>query len=72
MARFPSASARPYSPIEYQIQAREASDHRRYQELYGVDYHDRDRYDLVMDTDRRPPEDVAREIIAHARAHFAR
>jgi cytidylate kinase len=55
-----------------EIQAREASDRRRYQELYGVDYHDRDRYDLVMDTDRRPPEDVAREIIAHARARFAR
>src|SRR5262249_31965618 len=33
-----------------EIQAREASDHRRYLDLYGVDYHDTTRYDLVMET----------------------
>jgi len=54
-----------------EIQAREASDRQRYQALYGVDYHEHDRYDLVMDTDARTPEDVAAAIVARARAHFA-
>lgn len=50
-----------------QIQAREASDARRYREIYGVDYHDRRRYDLVIATDGRRPDDVAAEIVARAR-----
>jgi predicted cytidylate kinase len=55
-----------------EIQAREASDHRRYLDLYGVDYHDLTRYDLVMETDRRTPEEVAAAIVAQARVRFAR
>ena len=39
-----------------EIQVREASDARRYRDIYGVDYHDRDRYDLVLATDGRTPE----------------
>jgi predicted cytidylate kinase len=54
-----------------EIQMRETSDHRRYLDLYGVDYHDRSRYDLVMETDRRTPEDLARAIVDEARARFA-
>ncbi len=54
-----------------EIQAREASDRRRYLDLYGVDYHDRERYDLVMETDRRTPEEVAEAIVEQARARFA-
>ena len=50
-----------------EIQAREASDARRYREIYGVDYHDPARYDLVLATDGRAPDDVAAEIVAHAR-----
>src|SRR5438094_281448 len=50
-----------------QIQAREASDARRYREIYGVDYHDPQRYDLVLYTDGRTPEELAAEIVAHAR-----
>src|SRR5262245_9678288 len=53
-----------------EIQAREASDRSRYRDLYGVDYHEHSRYDLVMDTDRRTPEEVAREIVARARVRF--
>jgi len=55
-----------------EIQAREASDRQRYRTIYGVDYHDHSRYDLVMDTDRRTPEALAREIVARARARFRR
>jgi len=55
-----------------QIQAREASDRRRYLEIYGVDYHDRSRYDLVMETDGRAPEEVAAVIAERARARFGR
>jgi cytidylate kinase len=54
----------------HDIQAREASDRRRYREIYGVDYHDRSRYDLVMDTDRRTPDDLARAIVREARVRF--
>lgn len=54
-----------------EIQVREASDHRRYLDLYGVDYHDLTRYDLVMETDRRTPGEVAKAIVEWARARFA-
>jgi cytidylate kinase len=49
-----------------EIQTREESDARRYREIYGFDYHDPARYDLVLDTDGRDPEEVAREIVACA------
>jgi cytidylate kinase len=51
-----------------EIQAREDSDARRYREIYGFDYHDRGRYDLVLDTDGHTPEELARRIVAHARS----
>jgi predicted cytidylate kinase len=51
-----------------QIQAREASDARRYREIYGVDYHDPGRYDLVLHTDGCSPEELASAIVARARA----
>jgi cytidylate kinase len=50
-----------------EIQAREASDARRYQQIYHVDYHDRRRYDRVIETAERTPEEVARLIVAEAR-----
>lgn len=54
-----------------EIRAREASDRHRYQEIYGVDYHDRSRYDAVISTDTRTPEDLAAEIVRRARTFFA-
>jgi cytidylate kinase len=54
----------------HEIQARETSDWRRYRDIYGVDYHDRSRYDVVVETDRRTPEDLAREIVSRARVRF--
>jgi cytidylate kinase len=53
-----------------EIQEREASDRRRYLALYGVDYHDRGRYDLVMGTDHQTPGELARAIVHHSRARF--
>jgi len=53
-----------------ETQAREASDARRYRQIYGFDYHDLGRYDLVLSTDRRSPEELAREIVSAARARF--
>ena len=50
-----------------QIQAREASDARRYRAIYGFDYHDPSRYDLVLATDGRTPEELAAAIVARAR-----
>ena len=54
-----------------EMQAREESDRRRYLGIYGVDYHDHARYDLVMDTEGRSPAEIADAIVAHARARFA-
>lgn len=51
---------------------RESSDARRYQEIYGVDYHDPARYDLVIATDDRTPEEVAEEIVAAAERRFGK
>jgi len=53
-----------------EIQDREASDRRRYLALYGVDYHDRGRYDLVMASDHQTPGELARAIVHHGRARF--
>lgn len=53
-----------------ELRHREASDRRRYLDLYGVDYHDRSRYDLVMATDDRSPEAIADEIVRAARRRF--
>jgi cytidylate kinase len=50
-----------------EIQVREASDARRYREIYGVDYHDPERYDLVLETDGATPEELAAAIVARAR-----
>lgn len=50
-----------------EIQAREESDARRYQEIYRVDYHDRSRYDRVIETGTRTPEEIAAEIVDEAR-----
>jgi predicted cytidylate kinase len=50
-----------------QIQAREASDARRYREIYGVDYHDPARYDVVLHTDGLSAEEIATEIVRRAR-----
>ncbi|HXJ37182.1 MAG TPA: cytidylate kinase family protein [Candidatus Eisenbacteria bacterium] len=55
-----------------EIQARETSDRRRYRDIYGVDYHDHSRYDLVMDTALRTPEDLAGDIVTRARVAFTR
>jgi predicted cytidylate kinase len=50
-----------------QIQAREASDARRYREIYGVDYHDPARYDVVLHTDGLSAEEIAAAIVRRAR-----
>ena len=50
-----------------QIQAREASDARRYREIYGYDYHDPARHDLVLHTDGRSPAELAAAIVECAR-----
>ncbi|HWQ99821.1 MAG TPA: cytidylate kinase family protein [Candidatus Methylomirabilis sp.] len=46
------------------IAERTASDVRRYEKYYGVDYRDPKQYDLILDTtDMKSPEETADEII---------
>lgn len=47
-------------------QAREASEARRYQLLYGISIADRSIYDLVIDTTDLAPDAIAKSIVAAA------
>jgi len=50
--------------------ARQESDTRRYREIYGFDLSDTSIYDVVLCTDDRTPEDLARRLVAEARRRF--
>ena len=45
------------------IRAREDSESKRYSSYYGFDCYDKSRYDLVIDTSDKEPEEVRDEII---------
>ena len=45
------------------IENRIASDSRRYQKYYGVDFLDRTNYDLVIDTSSMTPESIVERVI---------
>ncbi len=49
-----------------ETQEREASEVKRYEELYGVDPYDEDLYDLVVDTENLTPEEVAERVLQAA------
>jgi len=46
------------------IAARMASDQRRYQKYYGVDFLDRRNYNVVIDTTNLTPAEIASEILS--------
>ena len=50
--------------------ARQTSDAKRYQEIYGFDLADISIYDLVLDTDARTPDDLAAQILEAVRHRF--
>jgi cytidylate kinase len=50
--------------------ARQSSDAKRYKEIYGFDLEDTSLYDLVIETDREPPEAVAARILDVVRERF--
>lgn len=45
------------------LKERDASDKKRYKDLYGINYSDRKMYDLVIDTTETKAEEIVREII---------
>ena len=45
------------------IKNRRASEIKRYQEYYNVNYYDKNNYDLVVDTTEIPATEVAEKII---------
>ncbi len=58
---------RPYASVQEvkdAIETRVASDSRRYQKYYGVDYLNRDNYDLLIDTTNKRPEEILSLILA--------
>ena len=51
--------------VRAELDARTASDKRRYQEFYGVDYLDPSHYDLIVDTTNlKSAEETAEKILA--------
>lgn len=62
-------SANEYIPEDHQeyveeLQQRLDSETRRYESLYGIDPYDTSNYDLVIDTDKYPVEQVIDQIMA--------
>ncbi len=55
-----------------ETQQRESSDARRYQKIYGYDYHETRHQDLVLRTEGHTPEELAREIVRQARERFSK
>src|SRR3989344_2435450 len=47
--------------------ARVESDEKRYKKYYGIDYTDAKQYDLVIDTTKSTPEEIADKIISEIR-----
>jgi CMP/dCMP kinase len=60
------ASEQSYNSIE-EVQeantARLASDMKRYQQYYGINYLEKDHYDLVIDTTHKTPEEILKIIL---------
>ncbi|MBI2473685.1 hypothetical protein HYV70_03990 [Candidatus Uhrbacteria bacterium] len=57
---------KPYSSVEEVAQAiakRLASDQKRYQQYYFIDYLDKKNYDLVIDTTDKTPEETVELIL---------
>ena len=57
---------KPYTSVEevkQRIADRLASDQRRYQKYYGINYLDRSNYDLVLDTTSGTPEKIVQTIL---------
>jgi cytidylate kinase len=50
--------------------ARADLEHARYRAVYEIDLSDRSAYDLVLDSTKAPPADLAAAIAAEARARF--
>jgi CMP/dCMP kinase len=50
--------------------ARQSSDAKRYQEIYGFDLNDTSIYDIVLETDAQTPEAIASRILQSVRERF--
>ncbi len=45
------------------IKTRINSEDRRYKDYYGIHYHDKDNYDIVIDTTEQKPEEIVEKIL---------
>jgi cytidylate kinase len=62
-ARVAARDAIPEADAWREIQAREASERRRYRELYRIDVTDLGRYHLILDTARWTPEEIVQALV---------
>ncbi|MCK6554607.1 AAA family ATPase [Candidatus Binatia bacterium] len=53
-----------------QNRARQASDAGRYRDIYGFDLGDTSIYDIVLDTDRATPDELAEHVLAAVRERY--
>jgi predicted cytidylate kinase len=47
----------------HRIQEREASERKRYEDIYGIKFDDEDIYDLVIDSSKLSPEEIVKTIL---------
>ncbi len=66
-ARIAQREGKPLPKALRETEARDQRDHDRYARLYGYDVDSYDFAALVVDTETQSPQDVAREIVEHAR-----
>ena len=52
------------------IKTRISSEDKRYSGYYKVDYHNRDNYDIIIDTTKIKPEEVVEGIIGIIKGNF--
>ena len=56
-----------FDDLVKKIKQRKASEIKRYKKYYGINHHDKNNYDLVIDTANISAEEVTKKIINHTR-----
>ena len=62
VARVADRESKPAADVEIEIREREASERRRYREIYQIDLDDRSAFDMVIDSSSLGPDEIVRKI----------
>jgi CMP/dCMP kinase len=62
VARVAARESKPAAEVEREIREREASERRRYRDVYQIDLDDRSAFDVVLDSSSLDPDEIVRQI----------